>query len=410
MPLKLSLLAFVILGIVAAQLRDASLGLHSSLVAWTLFYVLIGVVYILIGLGRAPSNSFIYVALLYVVFPVVYIQLASGIKTWKVHCGLENVMIAGGVAAGLYMLSIFLVSAGVLPTSMMVSVDQTLNVSIKDGVPGIQLPAVSTLVFLVPYFMTALVVRAHRGDRRQSTFWMWTALIASASASVLTGRRALLLVILLAPIIATCLLVWMPDWSRKQAILGVLRLVAAMAVVVLVFGGALGWLIDVDYAGYLQSIRGGFDFSGSTTGSAFERQGQFYALLDGWSESPLIGYGHGVACWGWERSADKPWRYELSYMSLLFHTGVIGFCAYAAGIAWLFWRGFQALRGGGKYGAAMAPLMVGLVCMLVAYGTNPYFDAFDALWTLFLPLSLVNRWLASREIRHSLAGEQRRVK
>ena len=51
---------------------------------------------------------------------------------------------------------------------------------------------------------------------------------------------------------------------------------------------------------------------------------------------------------------------------------------------------------GTRLGAQAVPVMVGLVSFLIANATNPYFQAYGQLWTLFLPIAMVNYALSRR--------------
>ena len=85
------------------------------------------------------------------------------------------------------------------------------------------------------------------------------------------------------------------------------------------------------------------------------------------------------------RSDVMPWAYELSYLALLYQTGLVGLGIYATGIAWIYFMGVKILRSGGMFAESMLPLLVGMTCFLVANATNPYLAKFDGLWIIFLP-------------------------
>ncbi len=91
-----------------------------------------------------------------------------------------------------------------------------------------------------------------------------------------------------------------------------------------------------------------------------------------------------------------PWAYELYYLALLFQTGLLGFMAYGAGVAWTHVMGLRVIREGGPLGEMMLPILVGTSCFLIANATDPYLARFDGLWVIFLPLAVVNLWLLSR--------------
>jgi len=90
---------------------------------------------------------------------------------------------------------------------------------------------------------------------------------------------------------------------------------------------------------------------------------------------------------------DQPWAYELSYVALLFHTGIVGLTIYAAAIVWIYRMGLRMIRSGDRIGLYMLPTLVGTTCFLIGNATNPYLEKFDYIWVIFLPVALINHWL-----------------
>ena len=111
-------------------------------------------------------------------------------------------------------------------------------------------------------------------------------------------------------------------------------------------------------------------------------------MINGWYSNPLFGYGHGT--YTDIIRSEKPWRYELSYLALLFHTGIIGLILYSVGIIWIYYYGVKIIKKGGDSAIIMIALLNGLTAMLISYATNPYFDALDILWVIFLPVAYIN--------------------
>jgi hypothetical protein len=127
------------------------------------------------------------------------------------------------------------------------------------------------------------------------------------------------------------------------------------------------------------------------------RAEQFFALLDGWQQNPLFGAGHGASAVGSLRDAEMPWAYELSYVALLFQTGLVGFSIYCSGVIWIFWMGFKIIRSSHWLGFYMLPVLVGTFCFLIANATNPYLAKFDYMWVIFLPVALINSYLLDKD-------------
>jgi O-antigen ligase len=149
----------------------------------------------------------------------------------------------------------------------------------------------------------------------------------------------------------------------------------------------------VDLLKVWQEFLRAFDFSDVSNLSAYLRREQFFSLLEGWIDAPLFGHGHGTSASGSLRSDDMPWAYELSYMSLLFHTGLVGVIVYSSSVGWVFWKSIQVVRSRPESAALFLPVLSGLACFLIANATNPYLGKFDYLWTLFLPIGVLNAYL-----------------
>ena len=87
-----------------------------------------------------------------------------------------------------------------------------------------------------------------------------------------------------------------------------------------------------------------------------------------------------------------PYEYELGYMSLLFHTGLVGVSIYGGAVCWLFVKSARIVRRHPEAAGMLIPLLTGLMCFLIANTTNPYLEKFDLLWTLFLPIAVLNAY------------------
>jgi len=137
----------------------------------------------------------------------------------------------------------------------------------------------------------------------------------------------------------------------------------------------------------------GFDFSDPNNMSSYYRKEQFFALTEGWMEVPLFGAGHGSAAMGSIRSEEQPWAYELSYLALLYQIGIMGVLVYGSAIAWIFYKGIKMMRRVPEAAGFLIPTLSALACFLVANATNPYLQKFDYLWTIFLPVAVLNAYM-----------------
>jgi len=100
-----------------------------------------------------------------------------------------------------------------------------------------------------------------------------------------------------------------------------------------------------------------------------------------------------------------PWAYELAYMALLFHTGLLGFLAYSAGVALDCVDGTMHDTIWPQNRAYILPVLVGMVCFLIANATNPYLEKYD-IYGIFLPVSIDKSWLLTHRAKiHSFVSK-----
>ena len=152
-------------------------------------------------------------------------------------------------------------------------------------------------------------------------------------------------------------------------------------------------------AGFVDMVASGFRFNSDAV--AMSRRDQFFGLVNGWLQQPLFGSGHGAPVRGLIRSPEMPWAYELTYLALLYHTGIVGFVAYSAGLLWTFLKSRQIARTGWPQAPYLVATLVGTASFVLANATNPYLEKYDSIWTLFLPIAFINAWLI--ETRRSRA-------
>ena len=249
---------------------------------------------------------------------------------------------------------------------------------------------------MVPFLVAALLTWPLDQPILVSLFWLWFALLLGSVVTLLSGRRSLLLVVALSPGIALFFRAFLPSSGRWMKRKLVLRFILGLGVGLVSLTIYLSSVFDFSFHTVVEMFAAGWDFATGDESSLVRRE-QFIALLKEWSERPFFGAGHGASAAGSIRDADRPWAYELSYVALLFHTGILGFLAYAAGVIWIFWMGIKIIRLGSQLSFYMVPVLVGTSCFLIANGSNPYLVKFDYMWIIFLPVAFINYWLVSSE-------------
>jgi O-antigen ligase len=127
------------------------------------------------------------------------------------------------------------------------------------------------------------------------------------------------------------------------------------------------------------------------------RYDQFDMLIKSWLQKPVLGHGHGAVSDFVIRSEKTPWVYELSYVALLFQTGIIGLLVYLCLLVWPIFKGMYLLKNGNTEASIfIIPGLVGCTCFLIANATNPYLISYDYMWALFFPLAVVNFYMKEK--------------
>jgi O-antigen ligase len=377
------------------------LRLHPTVVLWTAVLAVVSLVFGLRGLflGTPGASKSIQV---YVLWPIVYLVLLSGVRSTRVLHGLERTLVFSSVFIGLFGTFFSLSELNILPQmpyqdSIFASDD--LRAGFNDGGAGLSFPGINSLAFLFPFLIAASVVYgAPRIGRPISRRWLLIALLLNLPLVLLSGRRGIQLVVILAPFLTLALGHFQPPKERLLLLRSLRSVVVGLVLLVALAIPLLNMVYGVTYQGVASRFSEGFDFSSSNqSDSATGRIEQYVALMNGWAESPLIGKGLGASANISIRSELFPWSYELYYVALLFQTGLLGFAAYTAGIAWIFWSGIMIIKRGGADSRFMIPVLVGTSAFLIAAGTNPYLAAFDGIWVIFLPLGFINHRLLTHD-------------
>ncbi|HWY43216.1 MAG TPA: hypothetical protein VNX66_06960 [Candidatus Sulfotelmatobacter sp.] len=390
--------------------------LHPIVVLWTYFFSIVGFFFVLRGL-LAGTPGAAHAAQLYVIWPIIYVVVLAGVASRGILVGLQRTLVAAtlciAIQGGVYLLT----QVNILPenryTSSLSLGWEDQSIGFHEGYIGMQFPGLNSLPFLLPFIMAALVTQFPKTKFRiVPRFALWISLFLGLTLVLTSGRRAVMLVTAVAPILILAFTSLLPSGSRHLSRKSLARLTAALVLTLLILPIPMNSIFEGSAMGIFDRLSSGFDFTPTTIDEgAAARSDQYTALVRGWYENPILGAGHGASAYGSIRSETRPWEYELSYLALLFQTGILGFLVYAAGVVWIYWTGTKMIREGGPGGAEIVPLLVGMSCYLIANATNPYLARFDGIWAIFLPLAFINYWLLSRDqARNDSGGHIRQLR
>ena len=384
-PLKAPLLALVVGGVgLAALRRPESVKLHHDVLLLLAVYLGLGIAFMVWGaMNDGPGAA--RVGSVYLLWPVVFSLLAAAARDVAVLRRLAVVVVAGSVVGALYGLSFLGWTLGRTPAWAYVPLDLGQEIGLFEGFVEVSTYSVPVLFFSVPFLITGWLTwdRAHRLLRPATTL---VALGICLLMVLVSGRRALWLAVGLSPAFALAAAALAGGTGarglgRRSVVLAAFTLVPG-----LVFLNATG--ADL---GALTTFFGDA-FSTTRDVGAGARQQQFAALMEGWRESPFIGRGLGTGTYV-VRDSQMPWAYELSYVAMLFHTGLVGVLAYGLGFAFVLANLIVLARRSPALRALALPTLVGVLCFLMGNASNPYLQKYDFMWVIFYPVALVNAGL-----------------
>lgn len=347
------------------------------------FLAACGLSYSAYGLMRGNPGA-VRVLSVWFAWPLVYLFLSTLLRQPNGYLYLSKTLVFSLACVVLYGYMYLGYAAGFVPDWLYFELKQGQSVGFYDGFVEYNLYSVSSLIFLAPFYFHYLFERYKRVGR--------VGVVASGLAVAtiilifLTGRRALLVSFLLLPILIIFSNKLLGNNFRLTG-----RPSAVVAFGFLVFIAAYAFLsFGLRYDAFVSMVLEGFNFS-SMSGSASERTRQFFALIDGWlGSSIMFGAGNGAVA-AISRSDEFPWAYELTYVYLLFSTGLVGVLVYFSWYGYSLIKLRMALRNRRDLVACAAPMLTASLAFCIAAGTNPYFGKFDYLWVVLLPY-LISAW------------------
>ena len=378
-----------------ATIKRGRLALHPTILILALCMISVSLFFSLMGI-IANTPGALKQAQVYALWPLIYIILITGVKDSAILEGLQQTLVVATIFLSIYGITQILTNLVILPQLFHLDLfeeESSTAFGFYEGFTEIRIPGLNSLPFLIPFCMAALVTwLPGKGSSPTHRIWLWIALLLGIVLSIISGRKAIWLVIMLSPVLILSLWLLEPKAEKKtkHILISASLFFGLLLIAVFVL---LKWAYEYDLTKIYEEFISGFNFSATSGGIA--RQEQFYALLHGWLEHPLLGSGHGASAsaYGSIRSESIPWSYELFYLALLYQVGLVGFLIYASGIAWTYYMGLKIIMTDTIFGRTMLPLMVGMTGMFIASATNPYLMRFDGLWVIFLPIAIINCFL-----------------
>jgi hypothetical protein len=244
---------------------------------------------------------------------------------------------------------------------------------------------IGSLVFLIPFVIVGIISDTDflKKIKISRTFLLLTTLV-SILCGIISGRRVILILIILNAAIVFLLPIFSKDYKIKYY--------SHLPKIVLVFGCIailtviIGNKIDINYTTIKYRLIEELDPINDTP-----RKIQMAALINEFYHHPIIGTGFGIGVDAIIRNIERPWIYELTYILYLYNTGIIGMILYLYILIFPIIWGIQLFKKDSSLKNIIFPIMAGYISVLIASATNPYIgSSFDFLWMLFLPVGIFN--------------------
>ena len=325
----------------------------------------------------------LHVSTVYILWPLIFMVFVGLLHSPKIVVFFEKTLFLGLLVSAL--MAVALLIGGILGKGQIVKelfAFQGAVIVLYSGYVELRLFNLSTVIYGLP-FLTALYFSPVSNAWFKSRVRIGAVLFLVIAVCVLSGRRAFWLIAVITPFVVWLLFFFANVRIRIRYAVVLAILISIVAVIAAIGAG-------LEFEALYNQFRSAFDSSGEQAASI--RYEQLLALLSEWKESPLIGHGLGASAASFIRSEEMPWAYELSYVALLFQTGVLGVAIYAIAVIWIFYAGVRIVRQRPDAAQIILPLLSGLAVFLIANATNPYLTKFDYLWTIFLPVAAINAY------------------
>ena len=376
---KLPFLAVALVGATAAIVSGRA-RVTPPLLAWFWLCMVFGVVWSGIGVFNDNPGVGDYFRL-HVLWPLLYLPLVLGVYSEQVLALLLRYLLAALIAISLFNIAVFLNAIDWIPSNPLLEFEMGARVGVHEGYAQITSHNIGSLIFLVPLFMTLCLLNDESAGHAITIAF---ALLLGLIAVVLSGRRALWLLVAIAPVLGFALSVALPAIDARRLRLKVMFILALSAVALIGAALFLAKATDWEPAAFAERLTGVLSDDDGV------RADQAKALVRHFVEVPLLGSGFGAGVPEVVRDDERPWIYELYYLLILYNTGILGFAVYAAlllGIASRLWR--AAVNGSRKVSVCFA-VLVAYIIFLMAAATNPYLGSFDFMFVIFFGLAVAN--------------------
>ena len=184
----------------------------------------------------------------------------------------------------------------------------------------------SSLMFLLPYLIAIYYSGGY--DTNLEKIFMLTTIIMGIIVVIMSGRRALELIVLISFILTFYLIYVKIDFHALKSKAKLLQVFLYFIFIFIILT-----IITMNFFNSMEEFQTFFQIVYKTFMNAFDpsqsssqvRIDQSIALTEGWTKSLFIGHGVNSYVIDLIRNSRDPVSYEMVYLALLFQTGIVGF-------------------------------------------------------------------------------------
>jgi len=389
---KVILIAVLVVAIIISRIIYDKLNVTPTVLLWYGIFIVHGIFFTVVGLFYRNNISYILRTTTYnIIWPVFYLIFTIGLYKKTSLSFIVKVLVLSNFFIAVYIIASTLTLFGLLPNLPFLTFEMARqDYDTLQGLVKTQTPSVVSLLYTVPFVLGLSILDKTRKFGFSKLFYN-ISVVLSIIAIICTARRALILNVILGFFFTVFIVQWCKKVDKKAFNATVLKILFWGLIVLMLALISAQQLGLFDYMLVYEKFTSAFSSQGGEDASTSVRYEQFSLLIKSWLQNPILGHGHGAVSSYMVRSEKSPWVYELSYVALLFQTGIVGLLAYLALLVWPIIKGLQLIRYG-SYDAVtfIVPAIVGWCCFLIANGTNPYLISYDYMWALFFPLAVIN--------------------
>lgn len=377
------ILLLLLLFLIIRNNKFSSFRYDKSLLIIGLINIFFSFIFILNGIVRSTPGA-ISVSTVFIIWPVLYLYFI-GLSDKKSNIlPILNTIIYGGLAsAGLIIVFIINNFFGFPINVIYLADSQGFGVFWKDGATELNSMNLATVFYTFIFVLTLLFIPEKFNTLGINKNLIRFTLIVSLFLLFISARRAFWLVCAISPFIIFFLLKIIGIGLRLKRFIIPILVLLSVAFTVVVY-------MAIDNDNLISEFNSSFEFDNPEAESNYLRKEQFNALISGWEDNWLIGAGLGASAKGSIRDDKATWTYELSYIALLFQTGIVGIFIYGSSVFWIIYQSIIVCRKNKYYVSYLLPQITALICFLFVNASNPYLSKFDYLWTIFLPIATLN--------------------